>query len=277
MLHRDSIYRRYERGFTPDSEDTGDSYWFLFSRGSMLVTPDGLHLPLLKNPEEAGISPVRKQYLGILDGKHCYSAELPPDVKAPDGMEFMNLMAVYSVLDEDIYLLAGKASQLVAWDQSHQFCGRCGNKTDYVPGERAKKCTVCGYMSFPRLSPAVITAVVKDKQLLLTQYATFRGNMRTIIAGFVEPGETVEECLHREVFEETGVRVKNPRYLGSQPWPFPNSLMMGFVAEYDSGDIQVDEKEIAHADWYDLADLPELPPELSIARRIIDWTVENYS
>jgi NAD+ diphosphatase len=120
--------------------------------------------------------------------------------------------------------------------------------------------------------------VIKDKQILLAQYAAFRGRgMHTIIAGFVEPGETLEECIHREVFEEVGVRVKNIRYLKSQPWPFPNSLMMGFVAEYDGGEIKVDEHEISHADWFDLDNLPEIPPPLSIARRIIEWVSESYS
>ena len=278
MHQEESIYKRYERGFTLDSELTEPAYWLAFSRGRMLVAPDGLHLPCLKGLDELGVSPVRTQYLGLLDGKHCFSAELSPDTEAPEGTEYMDLMSAYSVLDEDIYLLAGKATQIIAWDQTHQYCGRCGNKTEYMPGERGKKCSVCGFMSFPRLSPATITAVIKDKQILLSQYAAFRGRgMHTIIAGFVEPGETLEECIHREVFEEVGVRVKNIRYLKSQPWPFPNSLMMGFVAEYDSGEITVDEKEIANADWFDLNSLPETPPPLSIARRIIDWVVENCS
>ena len=278
MHQEESIYKRYERGFTLDSELTEPAYWLAFSRGRMLVAPDGLHLPCLKGLDELGVSPVRTQYLGLLNGKHCFSAELSPDTEAPEGTEYMDLMSAYSVLDEDIYLLAGKATQIIAWDQTHQYCGRCGNKTEYMPGERGKKCSVCGFMSFPRLSPATITAVIKDKQILLSQYAAFRGRgMHTIIAGFVEPGETLEECIHREVFEEVGVRVKNIRYLKSQPWPFPNSLMMGFVAEYDSGEITVDEKEIANADWFDLNNLPETPPPLSIARRIIDWVVENCS
>jgi NAD+ diphosphatase len=278
MHHEESIYKRYERGFTLDSELTEPAYWLAFSRGRMLVAPDGLHLPYLKSLEELGITPVRTQYLGLLEGKHCFSAELSPDTEAPEGTEYMDLMSAYSVLDEDIYLLAGKATQIITWDQTHQYCGRCGNKTEYMSGERGKKCSVCGFMSFPRLSPATITAVIKDKQILLSQYAAFRGRgMHTIIAGFVEPGETLEECIHREVFEEVGVRVKNIRYLKSQPWPFQNSLMMGFVAEYDSGDIKVDENEIANADWFDLNSLPETPPPLSIARRIIDWVVENCS
>ncbi len=278
MIEGESIYKRYERGFTLDSEITEPAYWLAFSRGRMIISPDGLHLPCLKSLNELGISPLRTQYLGVLNGKHCFSAELPPDTETPEGVEFMDLMRAYTVFDEDIYLLAGKATQIVAWDQTHQYCGRCGNRTEYVPGERGKKCPVCGFSSYPRLSPATITAVIKGKQLLLTQYAAFRGRgMHTIIAGFVEPGETLEECIHREVFEEVGVRVKNLQYLSSQPWPFPNSLMMGFLAEYDSGEIKVDENEIAHADWFDLDNLPETPPKLSIARRIIDWVVENYS
>jgi len=277
LYHPESIYRRYIYQIDPDSECSGECYWFCFSHGDMLVCADGLHVPLLGSPEDAGISPLRKQYLGLLDGKPCFSAELPPEVKAPDGMQFMNIRATHGFLDEDIYLIAGKAVQIVNWDESHQFCGRCGHPTEYVRGERAKKCPVCGFMSFPRLSPATITAVLKGKQLLLTQYASFMGPMRTIVAGFVEPGETLEECVHREVFEETGIKVKNPRYLGSQPWPFPNSLMIGFIADYESGEIHVDGKEIAGADWFDLDKLPDLPPELSIARKIIDWVVKNYS
>ncbi len=277
MLESGSIYRRYVYGIDPDPECDGEAYWFCFSSGNLLVCSSDLHVPLFNRPEDAGFSPLRRQYLGLLDGKPCFSAELLPNVRAPEGTEFMNLRAAYGVLDEDIYLIAGKAVQLVNWDQTHQFCGRCGRPTEYVPGERARKCPACGFMSFPRLSPATITAVLKGKQLLLTQYSSFRGNMRTIVAGFVEPGETLEECVHREVFEETGIRIKNPRYLGSQPWPFPNSLMIGFIADYESGEIKVDGVEIAAADWFDLDKLPDLPPELSIARKIIDWVVKTYA
>ena len=132
-------------------------------------------------------------------------------------------------------------------------------------------------MSFPRLSPAVITAVLKDDKILLSHYAAFRGNMHTIIAGFVEPGETLEECIKREILEEVGVRVRNIKYFGSQPWPFPNSLMIGFTAEYESGEISVDGTEISEAGWYGADNLPEIPPEVSIEREIIDWFVQNNS
>jgi NAD+ diphosphatase len=132
-------------------------------------------------------------------------------------------------------------------------------------------------MSYPRLSPAVITAVLKDNKILLSHYAAFKGNMHTIIAGFVEPGETLEECIKREILEEVGIQVRNIKYFGSQPWPFPNSLMIGFTAEYESGEISVDRTEISEAGWYDVNSLPELPPKMSIAREIIDWFIQSNS
>ncbi len=276
-MSRESIYKRYERAFTAGSAGDEYAYWFVFCRNRLLVTPDELRIPYVKGLEELGISPLRTQYLGRMDGHPCYSAEVPPDTVALEGMSFEEMMSLYGVLEEDIYLLAGKAVQIVSWDQTHQYCGRCGSETETDPGERAKKCPVCGFTSYPRLSPAVIIAVLKDDKILLTQYSAFRGNMHTIIAGFVEPGETLEECVKREIFEEVGVRVKNIRYFGSQPWPYPNSLMIGFTAEYESGEITVDKEEISHAGWYGADNLPELPPKLSIAREIIDWFVRNNS
>ena len=167
--------------------------------------------------------------------------------------------------------------QIVNWDQTHQYCGRCGCKTEDLPGERAKKCPACGFTSFPRISPATITAVLKGKSILLTHNRNFRGNIYSLIAGFVEPGETLEECVQREILEETSIQVKNIRYFASQPWPFPNSLMIGFTAEYEGGEVSVDGKELSDAAWFDVQKLPELPGKISIARKIIDWYIQNQS
>ena len=223
------------------------------------------------------ISPVRTQFLGTLQDRQCYSAEVPPDTAIPEGMSFSELRSLYGVLDEDIYLLAGKAIQVVNWDQTHQFCGRCGHKTETLQGERAKKCPACGLTSYPRISPVTITAVLKDDKILLSHNASFRGNMHSLVAGFVEPGETLEECIRRETLEEVGVKVKNIKYFSSQPWPYPHSLMIGFTAEYESGEITVDGKEISQADWYDVHNLPELPARMSIAREIIDWFIQSQT
>jgi NAD+ diphosphatase len=147
------------------------------------------------------------------------------------------------------------------------------DKTD----ERAKTCPACGLNSYPRLSPAVIVAVVKDDKLLLATSPRFRSSFWSVLAGFVEPGETLEDCVVREVEEEVGITVRNVRYFGSQPWPFPDSLMLGFTAEYAKGEIKTDGMEIVEADWFGADNLPNVPPSVSIARRLIDWFVENYS
>jgi NAD+ diphosphatase len=165
----------------------------------------------------------------------------------------------------------------VSWDQTHQYCGRCGTRTETLNGERSKKCPACGLLNYPRITPASITAVFKDNKILLTHNVAFRRNIHSLVAGFMEPGETLEECIHREIMEEVGLKVKNIKYFGSQPWPFPNSLMIGFTAEYDSGEIAVDGKEISEAAWYDADNLPELPSKMSIARQIIDWFVQTAS
>jgi NAD+ diphosphatase len=276
-MSRESIYKRYIPAITFESENKDYGYWFVFCVNKLLVKNDEPGIPYSRSLEELNLSPLRMQYLGTLQGQPCYSAEVSPDTIAPEGMSFRELMSLYGVLDEDIYLLAGRAVQIVRWDQQHQYCGRCGHKTETLQGERAKKCPACGFISYPRLSPATITAVLKDNKILLTHYAAFRGNMHTIIAGFVEPGETLEECVKREIQEEVGIQVKNIKYFKSQPWPYPNSLMIGFTAEYESGEISVDNTEISEAAWYDLNSLPELPPKMSIAREIIDWFKQSNS
>ncbi len=276
-MSRESIYKRHKPAVTSESISTDCSYWFVFSLTRLLVKTNESSIPYLASLSELNISPVRTGYLGTLKGHPCYSAEVSPTTIVPEGMSFMELRSLYSVMDEDIFLLAGKAIQIVNWDQTHQFCGRCGHKTQTLQGERAKKCPECGFTSYPRISPVAITAVLKDDKILLSHNATFRGNMYSIIAGFVEPGETLEECVKREILEEVGIHVRNIKYFGSQPWPFPNSLMIGFTAEYESGEISVDGKEISEAGWYDVHSLPELPAKMSIAREMIDWFVQSNS
>ncbi len=277
-MPRESLYKRYVPAVKPVNGNGRLAYWLAFGSGRILT---GTHdnratIPLLSGLPDIGLSPARTQYLGTLDGKACYSAELPPDTTAPEGFSLRDLRTLYGMIDEDLYLLAGRAMQIVAWDQTHQFCGRCGHPTEYLPAERGKKCPVCGFTSFPRLSPATITAVLKGDEILLTHYAVSRSNMHTIIAGFVEPGETLEECVRREVAEEAGVQVKNIRYFSSQPWPFPNSLMIGFIADYAGGEPKADGVEIASVGWFSAASMPEVPPKMSIAREIIDWFVSQH-
>jgi NAD+ diphosphatase len=279
LMSHESIYKRYTPAVSPTGSENAPALWFAFSSTRLLVDRSGATamVPFTTALEELGVTPVRSQYIGEFEGRPCYSAELPVETAPPRDMSFHDLRSLYGFIDEDVYVLAGRALQIVTWDQTHQFCGKCGHTTEDLLGERAKKCPACGFISFPRLSPATITAVLKDDRILLAHYASFRGNMHTIIAGFVEPGETLEECVQREVFEEVGVRVRNIRYFASQPWPFPNSLMIGFLADYESGEIVPDGKEISRAAWYSADNLPDLPPKMAIAHDIIDWFVQTKS
>jgi NAD+ diphosphatase len=274
---RDSIYRRYVPSLEPDGNGR-PGYWFVFADGKLLLRNDGDNwaVPFAREAGQLGVSPVRVQYLGTLDDQPSFSAEVTPDAAAPTGMAFTELRACYGLVPEDMYLLAGRALQIVSWDQTNQFCGRCGAGTSPLKGERAKKCPRCGLITYPRLSPAVITAVVKGDQILLARRAGTRVPMFSVLAGFVEPGETLEDCLKREVLEEVGIRVKNIKYFSSQPWPYPNSLMIGFTAEHESGEIEVDGIEVSEARWYSASSLPNIPPKFTIARDLIDWFVEQW-
>ncbi len=171
--------------------------------------------------------------------------------------------------------IAGRANQLLYWHQTHQYCGRCGHVTQDKTDERAKRCPQCKQINYPRLSPAVIVAILKDNQILLARNRRFKLPFYSVLAGFVEPGESLEECVKREIKEEVGITVKNIRYFGSQPWPFPDSLMIAFVAEYAAGEIVVDRLEIMDAGWFSKENLPNIPPSISIARQLIDWFVRS--
>ena len=168
--------------------------------------------------------------------------------------------------------MAGRAFQVVQWDRTHRFCGRCGRATVHHERDRARQCPGCGLVSYPRVSPAVIVLVSRGDRFLLARNASFPGKRYSIIAGFVEAGETLETAVIREIREEVGIEVRNVAYFGSQPWPFPHSLMVGFTAEHASGEIAIDGEEIVDAGWYspDPEQLPELPNRISISRRLID-------
>ena len=278
-MHRESIYKCYEPAVTKPDENIEKAYWFAFFQNKILVKSDQnrCSIPFISALEELNIKAVRTQYLGTLKDEACFSAELSSVENIPEGMDFIELRALYDCMEEDLFLVAGKAYQIICWDQTHQFCGRCGSPTEELSGERAKICPKCKFISYPRICPAVITAVRKGDKLLLAHAKHFKEGMYSLIAGFVEAGETLEEAVQREIMEEVGVKVKNIQYLGSQPWPFPNSMMLGFTAEHDSGEIKVDGVEITDANWYDVNNLPGLPSEVSIARKIINWWLEQQN
>jgi NAD+ diphosphatase len=258
----------------PDSLDE-PAYWFVFRGYRLLARLENgsAGIPYVGSVSELGLQPVRQQYLGALSGNHCFSAELPEDAEPPEGWTFLGLRRLYGLLPEELFLVAGAAVQIVDWDRTHQYCGRCGSETHYRLNERAKQCGQCGLVNFPRIAPAIIVLVEKGDQLLLARSNRHPEGLFSVLAGFVEPGETLEEAVHREIWEEVGIRVKDIRYFGSQPWPFPNSLMIAFTCNYASGDIQLEEEEMVEAGWYFADNMPRVPPRLSIARQLIDWFV----
>ncbi|MCX7668750.1 MAG: NAD(+) diphosphatase [Anaerolineae bacterium] len=262
--------------------DQAPAYWFIFQEDRLLVQPRNgrIVVPLTAAVEQLGVPLVRRLYMGFVaeaDGTriHCYAAEAERETPVPPDMMADGLRQLYGQIGEEMFGLAGRAIQLLAWDRTHRFCGQCGAATEVVAHERARRCPRCGLSFYPRLSPAIIIAVVRDdetgRRLLMVHNHRFPAGRYSVIAGYVEPGETLEECARREVFEETGIQIKNIRYFGSQPWPFPNSLMIAFTAEYAGGELAVGADEIGDAGWFPAEALPGLPPKMSIARRLIDW------
>jgi len=263
--------------FKPLSEEQASALWFIFDKGKLLVkiTNDTYTVPDTSDLAASNISPVRPQYLGTLDSQPCYAAEAAAELPDADHFKFINLRALFRSMDEDLIWVAGRANQLVDWSRTHQQCGVCGHPTEDKTDERAKICPQCGLVNYPRLSPAVIVAVLKNDRILLARNKRFKLPFYSVLAGFVEPGENLEECVQREIREEVGIMVKNIRYFGSQPWPFPNSLMIAFVADYAGGDITIDGSELIDADWFSKDELPQIPPSISIARQLIDWFTET--
>ena len=220
-----------------------------------------------------------RHFLGLLDGVACWGVDVPHGFDPSDGGA-LDLFSYFGRATEEEWLVAGRAVQIVDWGRTHRYCGRCGSLTEPAAGERAMRCPQCRLMNFPRLAPAMITLVTRgepgpNQEALLARGAQFQIPMYSCLAGFVEPGETLESAVIREVREEVGVEIGAVRYMGSQPWPFPHSLMLGFRAEWVGGEIVCDPTEILDANWYAKGSLPPIPPGISIARKLIDaWLHE---
>jgi NAD+ diphosphatase len=270
---------RFISSVVPLRSEGTSAWWYAFREDQLMILFNGkrAEIPCVPDLSDFKLNPVRTQYLGQLDGKPCYTAELDPGTTLPDGMVFLGLRELFGHLDDELFWLSSRAVQIKNWDKNHQYCSRCGARTVPVPDERAKMCPKCGLKNFPRISPAIITAVLKRDKILLARARRFPVKLYSVIAGFVEPGETLEECVERELIEEVGIGVKNIRYFGSQPWPFPDSLMIAFTAEHDRGEITIDNREIIEAGWFSATALPPIPGKISIARRLIDWFVRTRS
>jgi len=270
----------FEPAISPSGQGTASAWCFAFVEGQLLLPQDegtafAPHAwsalePLVARQE-------RRHYLGRLNGIDCWALALS---EQPAGWRRSPLRAAMMQFEEPLMGLAGRAAQILEWDRTHRHCGACGTPTELAPGERARRCPACGHTAYPRVTPAMMVLIWREvsgrahrHEVLLARSPHYAPGVYSALAGFVEAGESLEECIHREVAEEVAVRVADLRYYGSQSWPFPNSLMLAYTARWVEGDIVPQPGEIEDARWYPLDALPKIPPRFSISGHLIRDTV----
>lgn len=262
--------------WTAPAGELPPGHWFVFRDRKLLLLPgEGeLAVPVGATPPVPVDDP---RCIGLLDGSPCWAADAASSAPLPPSAALEPVRSLFDRLPDDMVALAGRAAQVLEFDRTHRFCGACATPTERSDGGRARCCPRCEAVFYPRLAPAMMALVLRDgpsgRELLLARGTRFPLPIYSALAGFVEPSETLEECVHREVREEVGLHVKSLRYFGSQAWPFPHSLMVAFLAEWAGGDIAIDPEEITEARWFPLDALPMLPHRLSVARKLIDFAI----
>lgn len=263
-----------------------NSLLLLFVGNDLLTDPQAEPLHEVRQlvasaPVLADLEPTRWRFVAHRGGQPVYAARNQHWQHWPESFagqfQRYGFRALLPQLDQSDFELIASASQLLTWEQDHNFCCRCGSRTRIHPQENAMCCDSCGYRQYPRINPCIITLITRGDQVLLARNASFKPDYFSCVAGFIEPGESAELALRREVFEEVGVQVKNIRYHSSQSWPFPHSLMLGFICEYDSGDINVDGVEIVEARWGTLDDFPQKPGPFAISGQLMQSFAESLS
>lgn len=251
--------------------------YFLFYKDCLLLTDSGEVPCAAEVPSVVqghGLSPLC--HLPDIEPHACYAARMDSPVEA-EGWQMMPLRSSFDVLPSRLYNMAGKAEEILYWDKNSQFCGACGAPMKFHT-DISKRCPHCGREVWPSLSTAIIVAITRkeNREILLVQSNKFKKDYLGLVAGFVETGETLEECVRREVKEETQLDIKNLRYFASQAWPYPNGLMVGFTAEYAGGTLEIQRSELNKGGWFSRSDLPAIPGPVSLARRLIDhWLAQG--
>lgn len=260
----------------PEQSRNADKRWVTV-RGNEILLSSGMTPSIIgcQGVPSPWVKPEGIQYLGLAGGTPCYGTEVTLDYPVPAGYSFSKVRDLYGRIPDEEFALAAYAVRIAEYDRLTRFCGRCGAKTRPLRTERAKLCTDCNHITYPRISPAIIVLVRNGENILLARSPRFPPGVFSVIAGFVEPGENLEEAVRREVLEEVGVEVSNIRYFGSEPWPFPDSLMLGFSADHAGGRIEIDKREIESAGWFDRDHLPPLPTPMSISRALIDAWIRD--
>ena len=269
----------FKPDFKPPNNLAVSALWFILDKDQLLtkIKAERFCIPDTADLKALQISLSYELYLGSLDGQPCFAGVLETGSLFDASFKLTNLRTLFGLIPDTLIWIAGRANQLLYWHLTHLYCGKCGQETRDKIDERAKTCPRCQHINYPRLSPAVIVAILRGNQILLARNRRFKMPFYSVLAGFVEPGETLEECVTREIKEEVGISVKNIRYFGSQPWPFPDSLMIAFVSDYATGEVVVDRSEIIDAAWFSKKNLPKIPPKISIARQLIDWFSQSHN
>lgn len=269
-MERISIYENYQIDYKPNYSTDDDSYYFIFNKDKLFLDYKTNNVPFTNNLKKYNFKIKFKLYMGLYYNKPCFVL----DVESENDSNFFDLYEIYDI-NEETYLIAGRGIQIVNWYKTHKFCGVCGSKNIMDDKEMMLKCPNCGHINYTRINPAIITAIKKDDKLLMARHKHMHSIKYALIAGFVEAGETIEEALRREVQEEVGINIKNIKYFSSQSWPFPNSLMLGFTADYADGEIQVDGEEIDHIKWFKKDEIPQLPSSISISYELIENFIDT--
>ena len=279
-FNRESLAGRFVPAGSGAEPSTVEGSWVVVQGQALLVQSGGAdggkrveqawHLPRGPLPEgmAANLDPVI--YLGTYLEQPCWAAGLAPEAAFPPGLQAESLLPAKTRLRDDVLSLGGLAHQALHWETTSRHCPRCGAATTRLAGEWGKHCPRCRFDHYPHLHPAIIVLVRDGERVLLTRKSFWPPRRYGLVAGFVDIGESFEGAVHREVGEEVGVRVRDLRYVGSQYWPFPSQIMVGFTAQYAEGDLQVNRSELEDARWFSIHALPDLPPRLSIARFILD-------
>lgn len=251
-------------------------YWFVFHNHDLLLEKrsDGSYaVPTTEVPPLGLQATTFAHHLGVLDGMEINTFGIEEAEVADDRYELCDLRASYDKLPKAVHLTAGKCAEILYWDITTHYCGVCGAPMDFST-DISKKCPKCGREIWPELATAIIVLVRRGDEVLLVHAKNFRGDFFGLVAGFVETGESLEQAVKREVMEETNIKIRNVRYYKSQPWPYPCGLMVGFFADYESGEIRLQESELSAGAWFRKDNLPEIPGKLSIARMLIDEWLE---
>lgn len=271
QLHSTNQYFEPEIGENRINEN---SLVFAFI-GKKLLLIDSV-IPLYKGVQKMNLNINYQKYIGMIDNISCFALDIIQDKRIISSTKLVSLRQLYSLLPNSQLKAAIYGFQIILWNRKNKYCGACGSYTEErLPNVLVKCCPNCNEEYYPKISPSVIVAVVNNDKILLAQHKRVTNGMYTVLAGFVNSGESLEECIHREIKEETNVEVTNIRYFGSQPWPFPDSLMIGFIADYSKGELKPDNEEITDLKWFKSSEIPEWPDKVSIARTLIDYFIEN--